>query len=544
MRLDDPSPAGGTGEAATQGATGGRQEHVRADAPAWTPEPRELAHLEMLLAGAYRPLTGFLGEADAAAVEAYGTLADGTPWPVPIILPVPDRLSGADALTLQDPEGAPLAALDVRERWRRDGVWHLAGPVQRLEEPAYGAFRRLRRTPAGVVAELGGPALAVVADRPLLRPDAAAVTRAAESLDARVLVLPLLTVPRADALVRAVLAVRDELPAGTLVVPVPLPSCAEDGREPDESSAEDGRASDESSAEDGLGRGESSAEDSPQRDELLRAHVAAAYGATHLLGEVGGAEGPAPRVAAPEMAYDATGSAWRPAGEIPRERREGPPTRTQLAAMLDGGEPLPERLASPALAAELRRARPPLAERGLTVFFTGLSGSGKSTIARRLYDALLERGDRTVTLLDGDVVRRLLSAGLTFSKADRDLNIRRIGYVAAEASRHGGLAICAPIAPYAATRAEVHRMVEEVGDFALVHVATPLEECERRDRKGLYAMARAGEIQEFTGISDPYEEPDDAELVLDTTEISVEDSVRAVLDMLTRRGWLRRPAPA
>jgi sulfate adenylyltransferase len=136
-------------------------------------------------------------------------------------------------------------------------------------------------------------------------------------------------------------------------------------------------------------------------------------------------------------------------------------------------------------------------------------------------------------------VRQMLSSGLTFSKADRDLNIRRIGFVAAEITRHGGLAICAPIAPYAATRAEVRRMVEAVGDFVLVHVATPLEECERRDRKGLYAKARAGLIPEFTGISDPYEAPDDADLVLDTTGLSTEEAVESVLKLLTAGGWVR-----
>jgi sulfate adenylyltransferase len=172
------------------------------------------------------------------------------------------------------------------------------------------------------------------------------------------------------------------------------------------------------------------------------------------------------------------------------------------------------------------------------VFFTGLSGSGKSTIARGLADALIERGGRTVTLLDGDVVRRLLSAGLTFSKADRDLNIHRIGYVAAEVTRHGGLAICAPIAPYAATRREVREMVGAVGDFVLVYVATPLAECERRDRKGLYAKARAGLIPEFTGISDPYEPPDDADLVLDTSGMEPADAVAAVLDLLIAGGWV------
>lgn len=177
--------------------------------------------------------------------------------------------------------------------------------------------------------------------------------------------------------------------------------------------------------------------------------------------------------------------------------------------------------------------------RDALIVFTGLSGSGKSTIARGLADALIERGGRTVTLLDGDVVRRLLSAGLTFSKDDRDLNIRRIGYVAAEITRHGGVAICAPIAPYAATRAEVRRMVNAAGDFVLVHVATPLEECERRDRKGLYAKARAGLIPEFTGISDPYEAPDDAEMTIDTSQLTPEAAVDRVLDLLVTGGWVR-----
>jgi sulfate adenylyltransferase len=198
---------------------------------------------------------------------------------------------------------------------------------------------------------------------------------------------------------------------------------------------------------------------------------------------------------------------------------------------------------SAGVAAELRRARPPRARRGVVVFFTGLSGSGKSTLARDLRDALLERGDRTVSLLDGDLVRRLLSAGLTFSREDRDLNIARIGYVAAEVARHGGIAICAPIAPYAAARARAREMVSETGDFVLVHVATPLEVCEARDRKGLYAQARAGVIGSFTGISDPYEEPDDADLVIDTSVVARHDAVAAVLAHLTRAGWLALRAP-
>jgi sulfate adenylyltransferase len=173
------------------------------------------------------------------------------------------------------------------------------------------------------------------------------------------------------------------------------------------------------------------------------------------------------------------------------------------------------------------------AERGVVVFFTGLSGSGKSTLAQALNDLVLEAGERTVTSLDGDVVRRNLSAGLTFSREDRETNIRRIGWVAAEIARHRGIAICSPIAPFDATRQQVRQMVEAAGgDFVLVHVATPLEECERRDRKGLYAKARAGEIPEFTGISSPYEEPADATVRVDTTGRTIEDALADVLAAL------------
>lgn len=183
--------------------------------------------------------------------------------------------------------------------------------------------------------------------------------------------------------------------------------------------------------------------------------------------------------------------------------------------------------------------RPAPGQQGLVLFFTGLSGSGKSTLARALMDRILEQGSRTVTSLDGDVVRRNLSAGLTFSKADRETNIRRIGWVAAEISRHGGVAVCSPIAPFDATRRQVRAMVEDAGGaFFLVHVATPLEECERRDRKGLYAKARRGEIPEFTGISSPYEEPTDAAVRVDTTGRSIEEALDDVLEALEESGHL------
>jgi sulfate adenylyltransferase len=214
-----------------------------------------------------------------------------------------------------------------------------------------------------------------------------------------------------------------------------------------------------------------------------------------------------------------------------------------LEIALELGDPIAG--IGPGVEAELRRGYRRADQRGLTVFFTGLSGSGKSTVARALAEAVDEEFGRPVTLLDGDVVRTMLSAGLTFSKADRELNIRRIGYVAAEIGRHGGLAVCCPIAPYAATRAEVRAMVTGAGaDFVLVHISTPVAECERRDRKGLYAKARAGLIPDFTGISAPYEEPVDADLAIDTTDVPVSEAVERVLALLVARGALGRDQPA
>jgi sulfate adenylyltransferase len=188
---------------------------------------------------------------------------------------------------------------------------------------------------------------------------------------------------------------------------------------------------------------------------------------------------------------------------------------------------------------QVKKSYPPRSRQGVTVFFTGLSGSGKSTVANALVAKLRETGSRSITLLDGDIVRKNLSSELGFSREHRDLNILRIGFVAAEITKHGGVAICAPIAPYAATRRKVREAVEAVGGFLEVFVSTPLEECERRDRKGLYARARAGLIKEFTGISDPYEAPERAEIVIDTCECSPLEAAQMILTRLENEGYVR-----
>jgi sulfate adenylyltransferase len=505
----------------------------------------QLGDLELITSGAFAPLRGFMDEAATASVAVRGTLADGTPWPVPVTLDVAAAAIPADAsrLVLQDLEGSPLAVLAITERLAMPGgdpdLVRLAGPVTALREPEHGPFRKLRRRPEDVRAELAGPGrepagepsgepsggnvLAYVTRRPLNGRHIGQLRHYAGQLNARLLVLPLVCgpaeiVPRPESLVRAVLAASQHLPAGTLVVPVPL-----------------------------------APRPNPDADLCAAGIVAAAYGATHLLADALDSTGlpsgprngaltvpgvPIPVISAGEWAYDPRSEVWRPLALIEPGAERDELTGSELGALLDSGAEVPAWFAPPSVARELRRARPPRAERGLVVFFTGLSGSGKSTIARGLAEALNERGDRTVSLLDGDQVRQLLSAGLSFSRADRDLNIARIGYVATEVARHGGLAICAPIAPYAQARAAARQMVTEVGDFLLVYVSTPVDVCAARDRKGLYAKARAGLITGFTGVSDPYEEPRDADLVLDTSAMTRAEAVDAVLKLLTTGGWL------
>ena len=207
--------------------------------------------------------------------------------------------------------------------------------------------------------------------------------------------------------------------------------------------------------------------------------------------------------------------------------------------MLKTGEEVPSWFSYPGIIHELRKTFPAREKQGLTIFFTGLSGAGKSTIANALLIKLMELTERSVTLLDGDLVRKNLSSELGFSREHRDLNILRIGYVASEITKHGGIAICAPIAPYRATRRQVREMIAEIGGFIEVYISTPLSVCEHRDRKGLYKKARAGIIKEFTGISDPYETPENAEIVINTAEHSIEQEVMMIVEKLRELGYLK-----
>jgi sulfate adenylyltransferase len=239
------------------------------------------------------------------------------------------------------------------------------------------------------------------------------------------------------------------------------------------------------------------------------------------------------------MVYVQEKAQYYPANEVPAGDTVLDISGTELRRRLREGIEIPEWFSFPEVVAELRKTSPARSKQGFTVFFTGLSGSGKSTIANALMVKLMEMGGRPTTLLDGDVVRKHLSSELGFSKEHRDINIRRIGYVASEITKNGGIALCAPIAPYTATRRAVREMVEAFGAFIEVHVATTVEECEKRDRKGLYKLAREGKIKEFTGISDPYEEPTNPELRLETEGTDVDFCAHQVILKLESMGLIK-----
>jgi sulfate adenylyltransferase len=446
-----------------------------------------------------------------------------------------------------------LAALRVEQRFRpgpadeteagreapADRPVALAGPLEGVQLPLRYDFRDLRPTPAELrarFARLGWRrVLAWQAPEPLHRAEVALALSAVKEAGANLLLHPAVGLAEAGEVghytrVRCLQAVLGHFPPRTAELAL-LPLAMRFAG---------------------------------ARAGLLSALVARNYGCSHLLlGAPRDGTGAAPADAAPAELREAVAAIERHAGEVgvvpltprrmvyvqgldahlpedevPADRRARDLSADELRSFLAEGREVPAWFSYPEVIRELSRAYPPTDRRGFTVFFTGLSGAGKSTVANVLLVQLLEMGGRPVTLLDGDIVRRHLSSELGFSKEHRDINIRRIGFVASEITKNGGIALCAPIAPYDSVRREVRRMVEERGGFVLVHVATPIEVCESRDRKGLYAKARAGLIKEFTGVSDPYEVPEDADVYLDTANLSPEEAAQEVVLHLEREGYI------
>jgi sulfate adenylyltransferase len=530
---------------------------------------RQVSDLELLVNGSFSPLTGYMGQRDYESVCRDVRLADGTVWPVPIVLDIPEALGRTlgvgESLALRDAEGVMLAALHVEEVWEpnrsresalvygtgdpghpgvnyilnRTRPLYVSGSLEGLRLPVHYDFRLLRNTPAELRAEFTRQGWRQIAGfqtrNPMHRAHVELTRRAAADAEANLLIHPVVGMTKSGDVdhftrVRAYQAVMSRYPRNTAKLSLLNLAMRMAG----------------------------------PRSALWHAIIRKNHGCTHFIvgrdhagpgvdatgtafygpydaqevlaayeGEIG-----VTMVPFKNMVYVEDRDQYMTDEEVPEGSRVLSISGTELRSRLTEGRAIPGWFTYPEVADELRKTHPHRAKQGFTVFFTGLSGSGKSTIANAVRVKLLEAGGRPVSLLDGDIVRTNLSSELGFSREHRDLNVRRIGFVASEITKNGGIALCAPIAPYDAVRKENRDLISPLGGFVLVHVSTPLDVCERRDRKGLYDKARAGLIKEFTGVSDPYEVPQDSDLTIDTSDITPEAAANMVMLHLEHVGFI------
>ena len=536
----------------------------------WDLTQRQLCDLDLLMNGAFSPLDGFLGQDDYESVCDTMRLKSGVLWPLPITLDVSeafaDDVAVGETIALRDPEGVLLATLEVSDIWRPDlkaeaervygttddthpAVNHLenisnpvyvGGRIRGVEPPTYYDFKLLRDTPSelrGRFRKLGWRKIVAFQTRnPLHKAHQELTFRAARESDANLLIHPVVGMTKPGDIdhftrVRCYEHILEEYPEQTTQLSLLNLAMRMGG----------------------------------PRETLLHAIIRKNYGCTHFIvgrdhaGPGNDRDGKPfygpydaqelfseheeeldiTMVPFKAMVYVENKAEYVAADEAEPNDKVLNLSGTEFRRRLREGLEIPEWFSYPSVVEELRKAHPPKHRQGFTVFFTGLSGSGKSTVANALMIKLLEEGSRPVTLLDGDIVRKNLSSELTFSKEHRDLNIQRIGFVASEITKNGGIAICAPIAPYTATRRQVRETISPVGGFFEAFVSTPIEVCEQRDRKGLYAMARAGKIKGFTGIDDPYEVPENAEIVIDTAELSPDLAAHRILLTLEKFGYVK-----
>jgi len=547
-----------------------RLKQLSASLPSWDLTPRQMCDLEMLLNGAFSPLRGFMLRSDYESVRDTMRLASGELWPMPITLDISrefaDSLGSATRIALRDPEGVVLAILDIEDRFEPDleleakqvfgttdrkhpSVSHLlershpiylGGRLHGLEMPRHYDFGHLRSTPREVRAffsKMGWSRIVAFQTRnPMHRAHLELTFRAARIAEANLLIQPVVGLTKPGDIdhytrVRCYEKLLRHYPEQTTTLALLHLAMRMGG--PREALwhaiiRKNHGCTHFIVGRDHAGPGKDSSGTpfyGPYDAQTLVARHQAELGIT--------------MVPFQEMVFVAERAQYMPADEVPEGATVLNISGTELRRRLQEGLDIPEWFTYPEVIEELRRTHPPRHKQGFTVFFTGLSGSGKSTIANALLVRLLELGTRPVTLLDGDIVRKNLSSELGFSKAHRDLNVQRIGFVASEITKNGGIAICAPIAPYKGSRDIVREGISAAGVFVEVHVSTPIETCEARDRKGLYAMARAGKIKEFTGISDPYEIPENPDLRIDTTSIAPDEAVQQIVLKLEALGLIR-----
>jgi sulfate adenylyltransferase len=545
-------------------------KHEAANLLSWDLTARQVCDLELLMNGGFNPLKGFMSQADYDNVVANMRTASGDLFPIPITLDVneafAEKIEPGQDIALRDAEGVILAILSVTDKWvpnkaleaervfgaddlahpavnylhNQAGKVYLGGPITGIQQPVHYDFKARRDTPNELRAffrKMGWRKVVAFQTRnPLHRAHQELTFRAAREAQANLIIHPVVGMTKPGDVdhftrVRCYEAVLDKYPASTTTMS--LLNLAMRMAGPREAVWHGIIRKNHGCTHFIVGRDHAGPGKNSAGQDFYGPYDAQTLFAQHA--EEIGIE----MVDFKHMVYVQEKAQYYPANEVPEGCTVLDISGTELRRRLREGLDIPEWFSFPEVVTELRRTSPPRAKQGFTVFFTGLSGSGKSTIANALMVKLMEMGGRPVTLLDGDVVRKHLSSELGFSKEHRDINIKRIGYVASEITKNGGIAICAPIAPYTATRRAVREMIEAYGAFVEVHVATAIEECERRDRKGLYKLAREGKIKEFTGISDPYEAPTAAELVVDTQDVDVDHCAHQVILKLESMGLIK-----
>ncbi|MCD6262471.1 MAG: bifunctional sulfate adenylyltransferase/adenylylsulfate kinase [Deltaproteobacteria bacterium] len=530
---------------------------------------RQICDLELLASGGFSPLASFMTRDDYESVLDRMRLSDGTLWPLPVCLDIPEDMARSvrvgEDLCLRDQEGFLLAVIHVKDMWPVDrkheamkifntldtrhpgveyllneaGDYYIGGSLEVVRLPLHFDFRQFRRTPAEVrqtaLKEGWHRVVGFQTENPVHRLQFEMTIRAMQEARANLLLLPVVGTTKPGDFdhytrVRCYKKILPYYPSGTVMLNM-LPLAMRMAG---------------------------------PREAVFHAIIARNYGCSHFIvgrhhadpcydGQDGmfyknnaakelvlrySEEIGVEIVPFEEMGYIPDEDRYVPSDQVSESCRTLTISGSDIRERIRTGRRIPEWASFPEVIEEISRTYPGPKKQGFTIFFTGLSGSGKSTLAKVLYSRFMEIGTRPVTLLDGDIVRQNLSKELNFSKEHRDLNILRIGFVASEITKNRGIAICAPIAPYAATRARVRRMIENYGGFIEVHVATPIEECERRDRKGMYAKARAGLIKGFTGVDDPYEAPERPDVRIDTTGITPEEGVQEILLVLAQKGFV------
>ncbi len=550
-----------------------RIEHLKKEAhdfPSVDLNARQLCDLELLLNRALFPLRGYLSRADYISVLRNTRLVDGTLWPVPVCLDVQDKtarsLNQGDRIALRDPEGFMLAVLSVEDLWQPDkkeeamlvygtdnpaahagvralyddtGDWYIGGTIEGVHFPVHYDFRDLRFGPPDVHRRFSMDGwrnvLGIHTDRYLHRKHREMFMQAAHRAEANIFLQPCVGLKHPGDLdyfthISCYLEFAKKFPRNMIFLSlIPYSSRKAGPREAlwqaiirkNYGCSHFAVLGDHADPEEGTENARFYREGEAQA--MVRDHESETGIKAVDLQELEYVDERAEYVAVSECLPDMT---------VKRI------SDSELLRRLQHDLEIPEWFTYPEIVSEMKRGFPPKSRQGFTVFMTGLSGSGKSTLAKVLMVKFMELRNRPVTLLDGDVVRKNLSSELNFSREHRDLNITRIGFVASEITKNGGIAICAPIAPYEKSRRVNRDLISRYGGYVEVYLSTPLQVCEQRDRKGLYAKARSGLVKGVTGVSDPYESPTNPEITIDTTELNPEEAAQKVLLYLAEQGYI------